>query len=195
MHVLEGAVPALRGVIDEIPSLLANMGAQDQSDGGAPQVMRNALQRYAKDVTAIYGAPLNAEDLAARGIPTVEQCEGHGTVEARRAAFGSLTDALVEELKFTPKPEVLAACRTEALVEAQFLAAGSMATVEQAVDGSSGSNSVSYLESRTYNCYAADRELHYGAHRRRVGMGRSPSLITAGPSRREGHWRTKGRRD
>jgi hypothetical protein len=80
-----------------------------------------------------------------RALPTAEQCEGHGTLEARRAAFGALTDALVEELQFTPQPEVLAACRTEALMEAQLLAAGSVVTPEQELDASSEDDSVRYL--------------------------------------------------
>jgi len=89
---------------------------------------------------------MSAHDLAARGLPTTEQCEGHSTLEARRAAFGALTDALVEELQFTPQPEVLAACRTEALIEAQLLAAGSVATPEQQVDAPSEDDSVRYLD-------------------------------------------------
>jgi hypothetical protein len=89
---------------------------------------------------------LNADDLAARGLPTSEQCAGHGTLEARRAAFGSLTNALVEELRFEPEPEVLAACRTEALIEAQLLAVGSVATPEKTVDGSNGNGAVGYLD-------------------------------------------------
>lgn len=83
MHVLEGAVPALRGIIDEIPTFLANMGAEEQGEGRPAQVQRQALLRYAEDVTAIYEHPLNADELAARGLPTVEQCEANGTVEAR----------------------------------------------------------------------------------------------------------------
>ena len=146
MDVLEGAVPTLRDVIDEIPSLLASMGTEEQSDDAPAQLLRKALQRYAQEVTAIYGHPLSADDLAARGLPTAEQCEGYSTLETRRAAFGALTDALAEELHFTPQPEVLAACRTEALIEGQLLAPGSVATGAQQLDGSSEDNSVRYID-------------------------------------------------
>jgi hypothetical protein len=146
MDVLEGSVPALRGLIDEIPSLLASMGSDQSSDDQPAHLLRRALQRYAEEVTGSYGHPLTADDLAARGLPTVEQCESHGTLESRRAAFGALTDALIAELQFTPEPEVLAACRAEALIEVQLLAAGSGPLHAPEVDGSSRADSSRYLD-------------------------------------------------
>jgi hypothetical protein len=123
MDLLEGVVPSLGELIDQMPSLLASMGASEQTEDEARRMGR-ALQRYALELAAIYAVPLTAEDLAARGLPTAEQSASYGTLEARRAAFGSLTAALTDEFGFTTSPEVLAACRTEALMDVQLLAPG-----------------------------------------------------------------------
>lgn len=145
MHVLERTVPALQDVIEQIPSLLENMGAQGKQEDEPSEVFRYALQHFAQTVTTIYGRPMKPADLAPRGLPTIEQCEGYGSVESRRAAFASLTDVLVEELRFTPEPEILAACRAEAQIEAQLLLSGPISGSKPEVDSTVG-HDVSYLD-------------------------------------------------
>lgn len=131
MDVLKDVVPALADIVDQIPTLLARMGGQEASEDEPAQAMRTALERYAKDLTTIYGSPLSAGDLAERGLPTLEQCARYETLDERRAAFSSLTDALTEELHFSPTPEVLAACRATAQLEAHLLAPGSTTTPQE----------------------------------------------------------------
>lgn len=146
MDVLEGAVPALRGAIDELPALLERMGTQEQPESQPQQLMRRALVRYAADVTSNYGHPMSTDDLAGRGLPTTEQCESYATVEARRSAFRSLTEVLAQELGFATEPEVLAVYRTNAWLEEILVASTSSIHTDQASTRGSEARSVRYLD-------------------------------------------------
>lgn len=123
--VLEGAVPGLRGIVDEIPTLLAQMSEQDGTDSGPAELMREALTTYAVELCADYGHELTADDLAARGMPTAEQCQRNATLEERRRAFREVSAALASELGFETDRVSLARLRTQAMLDAGVLAAGS----------------------------------------------------------------------
>lgn len=123
IDVLEGVAPDLRTLVDGLPSLLEQVGDQQEPDTTPDDLMRGALRQYARDVLALHGHdPLDDEGLVARGLPTDAQCSSHSTLQLRRDAFHELTDTLADEFGFEADPHALAACRSNALLEAGFLA-------------------------------------------------------------------------
>jgi hypothetical protein len=145
-EVLEGVVPGLRDFVEEIPSLLATISEQEDSEAGPEDMMRHALERYAEELLAIHEQAMSRDDLKARGMPTREQSAGFATLEARRAAFDSLTEDLITEFDIDAKPEVLAACRGTALIEAGLLAPVSAIPEDTATQNLRSAPAVRYLD-------------------------------------------------
>jgi hypothetical protein len=121
--VLEGVVPTLRGLVDQIPAMLAQ-ASEDDPDQGPVEAMRRALTSYAISVCAHYGQTVTVEDLSDRGLPTAEQLERHRNFDERRDAFRSLTDDLVSAYGIEKDPVPLTHFRTEATISAGLGAGG-----------------------------------------------------------------------
>lgn len=123
--VLEGAVPGLRGIVDQIPTLLAQISEQGETETGPADLMRDALTIYAVEVSDAYGHGLTVDDLAGRGIPTADQCRRHSTPADRRLAFQEVSDVIASEFGFEADRVSLTRLRTQAMLDAGMLAEGS----------------------------------------------------------------------
>jgi hypothetical protein len=137
IDVLEGAVPSLRGVVDQIPALLAQIGEQADSESEPVRQMRDALTNYAIALSVHGGHELTTGDLASRGLPTDEQCHRHDSTEERREAFREVYVLLASELRLDIDRVSLARLRTEAMVDAGMLG-GSTSFGSRDVSAASG---------------------------------------------------------
>ena len=154
LDVLGRSVPSLRVAVDEIPSLLRRMSSHDQVGDAQAQVQRAALEAYAVELTSVYGHPLTTADLAERGLPSAQQCEAYATIESRREAFAALTESLAAEFGFAPGPELLAALRGAAFVEAQSAAGGvGSETADAGMEQAPGKNLPLYLDAEIVAAY------------------------------------------
>ncbi len=115
--VLEGVVPALRGMVDQIPELLAQV-REEEPEKSAQEKMRQALTSFAIKACGHYGPTLTVENLAARGLPTAEQLACHDSFDERRRAFRSLTDDLVSQFGIEEDSVAFVHYRTDATIDA-----------------------------------------------------------------------------
>jgi hypothetical protein len=114
--VLGGVVPALEGLVDQIPAMLTQVGSAADDDGPAER-MCAALTDFAVAVSGHYGESITPEELAARGLPTREQTLAHGTADERRDAFNQLA----RDLGVTADRADLTRFRTQALLDAKVI--------------------------------------------------------------------------
>lgn len=121
--VLEGVVPGLEGIIDEIPAMLAHV--KEHSDDDDPEErMRGALTVYAVDLCSHYGQDVGEDDLRELGVPTTQASGGAVRFKQRRAAFDELTASLAGTFDFEVDPVVATRLRTAALIESHVVDLG-----------------------------------------------------------------------
>jgi hypothetical protein len=119
--VLEGVVPGLEGVLEQIPAMLAQ-AKEDASDESSDEKLRATLTLYAIDLAEHYGRELTRARLDELGLPTTQQVAAIGAgLKQRRAAFDELTASLAETLAYEVDPVVASRMRTTALLDSQVL--------------------------------------------------------------------------
>lgn len=143
--VLEGVVPTLRGMVDQIPELLAQV-REDEPDRAANEKMREALTTFAISVCGHDGQTIGVEDLADRGLPTAEQLALHDSFDQRRAAFRSLTDDLVSQFGIAKDPVAFSHYRTDATIAAGLGPGGSSFELPEASTRSGPGRQPRYLD-------------------------------------------------
>lgn len=143
--VLEGVVPGLRDIIDQLPSMLARVKAQED-DGAPSEQMRSALESYAIELARGAGRELTIADLERLGIPTADQNAAYENFKDRRAAFAEVTEALEAALEIETNAIDAARLRSRTLADARVIDVQDAETGATET-GTSTSRAVRYLDS------------------------------------------------
>lgn len=114
--VLQGAIPPLGELVNEIPGILDDLGDDKMATEGHPQ-MAATLERYAQELSAHHGvAALN--NLSAYGLPVAELSANASGIEERRGAFQAVTEAFAKANDLNVDPVVAARLRDEVSADA-----------------------------------------------------------------------------
>jgi hypothetical protein len=106
---------------------MARAGAGEQDDDAQlAQRMRDALISYAAMLAAEHDKTYTADQLAAHGLPSVEQCSSYTGVEAQRGAFAPITERLQRDLEIPEDTLRSAQLRKRALDDAGISPSGEL---------------------------------------------------------------------